>query len=220
MFGSLLVVGLGREDRARATILYTRVQICQEARAGHRRRDCETPGGLVASAVLEGWAIRYLKTFLIAVATWLVLSGHYDVAHVSMGVIASALVSYFSTDLLFPAAGDGRVMVLVRWTLYLPYLIGQIVKSATSVLIIVLHPRMLSRIDPRVVIFDTALDRDLARMNLGNSITLTPGTMTIGIEGRTFHVHALNAELAEGMPGEMQDRIARVFGEGQEAGHA
>jgi multicomponent Na+:H+ antiporter subunit E len=46
---------------------------------------------------------------------------------------------------------------------------------------------------------------------LANSITLTPGTITIRIEDDIFYVHAINRKAAEGLPGEMEDRLARVF---------
>ena len=48
---------------------------------------------------------------------------------------------------------------------------------------------------------------------MANSITLTPGTITIRIVDGDFYVHAISKEAASGLPGEMEDRIAKVFDE-------
>jgi multicomponent Na+:H+ antiporter subunit E len=72
---------------------------------------------------------------------------------------------------------------------------------------------MKEKIDPRMVNFKTRLKSDVARVTLANSITLTPGTITVRVEGDVFTVHALSDKVASGLPGEMEDRIARIFTE-------
>jgi multicomponent Na+:H+ antiporter subunit E len=150
---------------------------------------------------------------VIAFATWLVLSGHFDATHLSFGVAASVLVAAGSADLMFPQPDQGRIGTLLRWIAYLPYLFWRILKANLQVLALIFHPRMTERLDPRVVTFDTRLESDLARMNLGNSITLTPGTLTVLTLGRTYYVHALTPELAAGLPGDFEGRIAHIFSE-------
>ena len=70
-------------------------------------------------------------------------------------------------------------------------------------------------LEPQMVKFKTTLKSSLARLLLAHSITLTPGTVTVNIQGDEFMVHALTRETADGVPGEMEDRIKRVFGEDQ-----
>jgi multicomponent Na+:H+ antiporter subunit E len=70
---------------------------------------------------------------------------------------------------------------------------------------------MLSKIDPTIVTFKTKLTSNIARVALANSITLTPGTIPIRIEEDVFYVHAISRHAAAGLPGEMEDRLARVF---------
>lgn len=65
--------------------------------------------------------------------------------------------------------------------------------------------------------FKTILKGDLARLTLAHSITLTPGTITVQIQDGVYLVHALTRHTAEGVPGEMEERIRRVFGEDQHA---
>ena len=85
--------------------------------------------------------------------------------------------------------------------------------STVYVTWLALHPAMKKKIAPRIVTFKTRLKSDLARVTLANSITLTPGTITIRIEDDIFIVHALSDKVAAGLPGEMEERIARIFAE-------
>jgi multicomponent Na+:H+ antiporter subunit E len=67
-------------------------------------------------------------------------------------------------------------------------------------------------IDPRVVTFKTMLKSDVARTALANSITLTPGTVTIDIVDDVFYVHAIAKEPADDLlEGAMERRIAHIF---------
>ncbi len=71
----------------------------------------------------------------------------------------------------------------------------EIIKANIDVARIVLHPRL--PIEPSIVKFKTTLKGDTAKVSLANSITLTPGTITMDIIGDTFYVHALTREAAE-----------------------
>jgi multicomponent Na+:H+ antiporter subunit E len=69
-------------------------------------------------------------------------------------------------------------------------------------------------IDPVLVRFRTGMQSNLAKVTLGNSITLTPGTFTLWIEGDSFLVHAIHPDMASGLlDGTMQRTVAAVFGE-------
>ena len=67
-------------------------------------------------------------------------------------------------------------------------------------------------ISPRVVTFKTKLKSDFAKFVLANSITLTPGTITIALRGNEFLVHAISEATAKDLAtGEMERRVAEVF---------
>ena len=71
-------------------------------------------------------------------------------------------------------------------------------------------------IDPRIIRFKTKLKKDLSLMTFGNSITLTPGTITVLIKEGDFYVHAIDKKVAEDLlTGEMEDKVAHVFMEDQ-----
>ncbi|MGW8161548.1 MAG: Na+/H+ antiporter subunit E, partial [Desulfobulbales bacterium] len=97
---------------------------------------------------------------------------------------------------------------------YLPWLLYQIVLSTLHVTYLALHPKMADQIDPTIVTFKTKLKTTIAQVALANSITLTPGTITIRIVDGVFYVHAISRKAAAGLPGEMEDRLARVFERG------
>ena len=158
--------------------------------------------------------MRLLNTFLIMFAFWILLSGKFDLFHLTLGVISSLLVAVISGDLLFQDKDHrGKIAETGRFLCYLPWLLYEIIFSTLHVTYLALHPRMKERIDPRIVTFKTKLRKDLSLVTLANSITLTPGTITILIQDGKCFVHALSSKTAEGLPGEMEDRVARVFQE-------
>lgn len=146
---------------------------------------------------------------------WLILSGRFDAFHVSLGVISSLLVGWFSGDLLFSALG-GRKWSTLTWGFmkYIPWLLLQIFLASLHMLKLVFHPRMKELIDPRVVRFKSKLKDELALVTFANSITLTPGTITVFVDlDGEFRVHAIDRTCAEALPGEMERRVSRIFGE-------
>jgi len=157
----------------------------------------------------------FLVAFGILFALWLVLSGHFDPFHISLGIICTALVAFLSHDLLFPDIKwrEGS-RVFFRFLGYLPWLFYQILVANLHVAKMVLHPRM--PIDPRMIQFKTKLMDDLAMSTLGNSITLTPGTITVDIREGEFFVHALTQKATDDLlSGRMENRVAAIFGEGE-----
>jgi len=71
---------------------------------------------------------------------------------------------------------------------------------------------MSSLIDPHIIRFRTKLKRDLSLMTFGNSITLTPGTITVDIQDGHFYVHSIDRKVADDLlSGEMEEKVARIF---------
>ena len=156
--------------------------------------------------------MRRLSVFLILLVFWIVFSGHFDPLHIGLGILCSALVAGFSYDLMFPDPPSARPMLSVwRFCLYVPWLVWEVVKANFHVLYLVFRP---GQIRPQVVRFRTGLTQELSKVLLGNSITLTPGTITMDIDDDEFYVHALSDKAAAALlTGDMTRRIERVFGE-------
>ncbi len=154
---------------------------------------------------------RFAATFIILFGFWLLLSGHYDLFHISIGLLCCGLVSYGTHDLLFanPRAGDMRVIVK-RFIAYIPWLFYQIILSNMHVAKLALGSGDL--IDPKIVKFKTKLESDISMVTLANSITLTPGTITVDIRDGVYYVHGVSKQVLEDvMTGEMEDRVAHIF---------
>jgi len=97
-----------------------------------------------------------------------------------------------------------------RWLLYLPYLFWEIAKANVQVVYVVLHPSM--PIDPSMEEFSPAVPLGLPVTSLANSITLTPGTVTVDVRERHFHVHALTQSARDGIyEGGLERAIRFVF---------
>ena len=157
----------------------------------------------------------FILTFIIMCGTWVLLSGKFDAFHLSLGVISCALVAYFSSDFLFSSPKPRVVLSQwVRFATYIPWLMVEIAKANLHVMKLVLHPRGMDMIDPHIVKFRSKLKSDLALVTFANSITLTPGTITVSVSlDGDFKVHAIDKASGDPLPGEMEQRIAKAFGE-------
>jgi multicomponent Na+:H+ antiporter subunit E len=161
--------------------------------------------------------LNFLATFTLLFAFWMLLSGFFDLFHLSLGVICSLLVSYASHDFLFTQTNLKNLAERHRaggkFLLYLPWLIYQIYLANLHVVYLVWHPKM--PIDPKIVRFKTRWRGDLVLVTMANSITLTPGTITLDIREGEYYVHALSKKVADDLlGGEMQYRVGKIFGEG------
>ncbi len=151
-------------------------------------------------------------SFLVMLTFWVLLSGMFDGFHLSLGVVSCLLVAHFSHDLLFSAPPGGAWLKhLVGFLLYLPWLFWEILVANLQVTYIVLHPRMKELIDPQLVRFTTTLKRPMSKVTLAQSITLTPGTITVSIHDDEFTVYALTQSAAESLPGQMERRVAAAM---------
>jgi multicomponent Na+:H+ antiporter subunit E len=118
-------------------------------------------------------------------------------------------------DLLPELKGKGFLKAWARFICYLPWLMWQIWLANLHILRISLHPRAIHLIDPQIITFRPQFESDLAKVTMANSITLTPGTITIyvSIYG-DFSVHAIDRASAEGiLNGEMERKVKKAFGE-------
>lgn len=152
-------------------------------------------------------------TFLVCFVTWIVLSGRFDLFHLVLGVVASGIVAAISADILFP---DFRLRpiprIWIRFLRYLPWLIYQVFLANLHIMYLTFHPRMNKHIDPRLITFQSRLKGDMALLIYGNSITLTPGTVTVHVSvlGK-YTVHAIDAKSAGGLPGRMEEKVEEIF---------
>jgi multicomponent Na+:H+ antiporter subunit E len=154
-----------------------------------------------------------LLTFFIMALFWILLSGIFDAFHLISGLISCLIVAFLSHDLLVTKKTQKKLLKSVRLVRYIPWELWQIVLANIDVAYRVLHPKM--PIDPRIIEFETSLRGEFSQVTLANSITLTPGTITIWVEPErgTFCVHAIAKEPADALLVDqtMQKKVAHVF---------
>ena len=138
---------------------------------------------------------------------WVLLSGKLDVFHLSVGFLGAALIAWVNTEsrhLNEPPLPHARLV------LYWPWLFWGIVKSNLNITKIILDPKL--PINPRLIQYSTNLENNPAVVLLGNSITLTPGTITVEVSSKELVVHALDDESTNGLESRsMERKIAGVF---------
>ena len=157
----------------------------------------------------------FVLSFVILFILWVVFSGKFDGFHISLGIISSAIVAAFSGDLLFTSNEPRGIFRLwLRLFAYIPWLIYQIFLANLHVMYLVFHPKMMKLINPQIIDFDSDLKSDYARTTFANSITLTPGTITVNVTalGR-FSVHCIDDKSSQSLPGDMEAKIIKVFKE-------
>jgi len=162
--------------------------------------------------------------FVILFAFWLLLSGRYQAKYIIIGVISAALVTFLTNDLFYFALQRGEELGMKsgqvfrqiwRFLLYIPWLLLQIILANVQVAYLVLHPKM--PIEPALFLFRTRMRKGMAQVTLANSITLTPGTITVSLEDGNYIIHTLKPPLASGLvDGTMQSKVARVYLEEKE----
>ena len=154
--------------------------------------------------------------FAMLFAAWLVLSGHFDPLHLAFGVVCSALVAQLSSGLFFTETPSLRLLAAAWGAVrFVPWLLYEIFVANLHVVYLVCRPH---RLRPQIVRFRTRLQGDVARVFLGNAITLTPGTITLDIDGDEFVVHAVSDVSADSLrSGEMERRIGRALNQPVEA---
>jgi len=168
--------------------------------------------------------ISVILQFIILFVFWLILSGHFEAKHISIGVLSAGLVTFLTNDLFYSTLRYGervdiktRLVLLQLWRFlaYLPWLLSRIIMANIQVAYLVLHPKM--PIEPVLFLFQTRMRKGIAQVTLANSITLTPGTITVSLENGKYIVHTLKPPLAQELvEAKMQNKVATVYMEKKE----
>ena len=143
-------------------------------------------------------------------ALWMLLEGRWTLEIVLTGIVLSALIYLFCWKFLdySPRREWAVIRRIPRAVAYLFWLIGQIFVAGFMTMSRIWSGR---EVKPHLVSFRTALRSDAAKVLLSQSITLTPGTLTVDQRDGRFLVHALDDAFTEGLrDSEMEKRIAKL----------
>ena len=150
-----------------------------------------------------------LALIVILSGTWLLLSGHSNPLLLSLGLVSvEAIVACAARLGLLDEEGVpvGLLPGLMR---YGPWLVIQIIRSNLDVAKRIVNPKL--PIHPTVIHVDATGHTEVGRVTYANSITLTPGTISLDVSEDAIEVHALTEEAANDlMAGEMGRRVQRT----------
>lgn len=149
--------------------------------------------------------------FIVLLFIWIVFSGLFDCWHLGLGVVSCGIVTWLSRRFM-PEKLSGRdLLIIPPFLLYIPWLLWQIILANIYMVYIVLNPRMREVINPHIVKFKTRLKGNFSLTTFANSITLTPGTITVAIDRDVFYVHAINEKVSASLPGKMEEKVKKIF---------
>ena len=157
--------------------------------------------------------VRTISLTVALFVLWLLLSGHYEPLIVILGLLSCVFVAWVAHRMDVVDREGHPIHLTWRAATYWPWLLWQIVKSNVDVARIVLSPRM--PIERQIVWVKASQVDDLGYVIYGNSITLTPGTVTIDLIDDKIGVHALSDAFAEDLKsGDMVRRVTEMEGTG------
>lgn len=155
--------------------------------------------------------VRFVTLFLVLSGFWILLSGRFDLQEAIFLILSVGIVSYFNVGRFYRS----RFISPSRFIRYAVWLLYNIITSNLQVAYLVLHREL--PIQPSFLRFQTGYKRHGAEAMLANSITLTPGTITVNVQDGEYVVHALVPRSASGLVnGQFQNMVGAVFGEDPE----
>jgi multicomponent Na+:H+ antiporter subunit E len=153
--------------------------------------------------------LRYLSLAGFLFAFWIVLSGHYTPMLIAAGAMSAALCVLAAIRMRVVDEEGHPIELFFGAITYYPWLIWEIGKSAWAVTKIILQPGL--PISPTMTVVTASQKTTVGVATYANSITLTPGTITVGAHGNELTVHALVNEGALDLESGGMDRRVRQF---------
>ena len=137
--------------------------------------------------------------FLLLFVLWWVFSGPLTVEIILVGFFLALILEFATVKILdyrFTADLSAAVHTAL-WARYFRVLVVEIVKCCLSVLVLIWSPQI--EVKPMLRRFRSRVVGEGNMVVLANSITLTPGTITVQVQPNHFVVHALDAKYMEGI---------------------
>ena len=138
---------------------------------------------------------------------WVLLSASFEWIHLGLGLICSFAVAWLNSG---HSPFVPKFRLWLRFLLYLPWLFYKIVESSLQLSKLILHPAL--PIAPQLISVESKLRHRAAVVLLGNSITLTPGTITAEVDRNNLIVHSMDKVLSEDIASkQIESKIADIF---------
>ena len=149
--------------------------------------------------------LRFPFTFILTYIFWLLLNFSLSQEIFITGFFVALVVSFVTNRFLFTEV-HFKAFNPVRWLYAIRFFFLMLVYEIISHLD-VMSRVFTGRINPGMVKFDTSMKTDVGRTLIANSITLTPGTLTMWTRRRELTVHCLNRK--KGVPGRLFEKYGK-----------
>ena len=153
--------------------------------------------------------LRALLLFAILMGFWLLMSGHYTLLTTGLGVASAVFATWAAVKIRATDSEGLPLHIFARLPVYLVWLVREIIVSNVATIKIILNGK------PRPEVFYTPYSQKTPAgvATYANSITLTPGTVTLAIDDHGFIVHALDADFANDVrAGDMDRKVMELEG--------
>lgn len=155
--------------------------------------------------------MRNLATFVLLFAVWLLWSGHTEPLLIGLGVASCALVVWLSAKMELVDEEAYPFHLSLKLLGYIPWVLWQVVITNFDAARIILHPKL--PIHSHLIRLNVNQRTSLGQVIHANTITLTPGTVTLDVRNNTFLIHALTREAADADDtGDLDRRVSKLEG--------
>jgi len=147
--------------------------------------------------------MKYLATFMVLFASYVALAG-FELMELAVGAVVAIVLTFilansvdYKIDIKFP------IRLLVFIVVYIPVFVFELIKANLDIAKRVLSPTI--PLNSGFVKVKTDLDGDFAKLTLANSITLTPGTLTVDVKDDELYIHCVD------VPGETEEENRKAI---------
>ncbi len=151
--------------------------------------------------------------FFILFGLWVLLNGQWTTEIAIVGMVICGLLYAFLCAFMgySPRREWAIVRRIPRIVGYGLYLVREVIKAACATIRLIWSPRLVTQ--PEVTSFHTKLRTEAGKVVLANSITMTPGTITVDVRDDLFLIHCLDDSFDVGQEGfAMEDRVMKLEG--------
>jgi len=159
---------------------------------------------------------RFFSTLIIYFIFWLAYTSSFATEELLIGIVIAALLSLFTYKSFSQIKSDNNIFKrITSFITYIPIFIIEMVKANIDVARRVINPNL--PINPGIVKINTDLKSDYAKLFLANSITLTPGTLTMDVKDENLYIHWIDVvstnkdEQKEQIAGKFEDTLGGIF---------
>ena len=147
--------------------------------------------------------------FLILLSLWLLMSGHYSILIITLGIISCAFCVYVAKRGKLIDDEGLPIFFIPRLSNYLIWLFKEILISNLNTAKVIIN----GKVEPETFTVKASQVTDVAKVTYANSITLTPGTVTTKMQKDVFEVHALNSDFGNDVrTNEMDKKVTWLEG--------